>query len=70
MLVDAEGPFGSPTSDSRRTSVTDETREVVAVVFGVTGRAELEPALEMLASLLRTHCGAGEAEMWLVEPGG
>ncbi|HEU4560809.1 MAG TPA: phenylalanine--tRNA ligase beta subunit-related protein [Longimicrobium sp.] len=67
VLSDAEGPFGSPTSDSRRTSVTGETGEVVAVVFGVTGRGELEPALEMLADLLRTHCGADEVERWLVE---
>lgn len=59
VLADAEGPFGSPTSDSRRTMVTDATAEVLAVVFGVTGRAELEPALEMLADLLRRHC-AGE----------
>jgi len=66
VLADAEGPFGSPTSDSRRTSVTAETREVAAVVFGVTGRAELEPAMEMLAALLRRHCGAEEVETWFV----
>jgi len=59
VLADAEGPFGSPTSDSRRTMVTDATSEVLAVVFGVTGRRELEPAMEMLSDLLRRHC-AGE----------
>jgi DNA/RNA-binding domain of Phe-tRNA-synthetase-like protein len=68
VLADAAGPFGSPTSDSRRTSVTAQTREVVAVVFGVTGRGELEPALEMLAELLRTHCGAGGVELGYVGP--
>jgi DNA/RNA-binding domain of Phe-tRNA-synthetase-like protein len=65
VLADTEGPFGSPTSDSRRTSVTAGTGEVVAVVFGVTGRGELEAALEMLAGLLRTHCGAGEVRTWV-----
>jgi DNA/RNA-binding domain of Phe-tRNA-synthetase-like protein len=68
VLADAEGPFGSPTSDSRRTSVTETTREVVAVVFGVTGRADLAAALEMLASLLRTHSAAADVETWLVNP--
>jgi DNA/RNA-binding domain of Phe-tRNA-synthetase-like protein len=58
VLADAAGPFGSPTSDSRRTSVTTATAEVIAVVFGVTGQGELDAALEMLAGLLRTHCGA------------
>jgi DNA/RNA-binding domain of Phe-tRNA-synthetase-like protein len=70
VLADAAGPFGSPTSDSRRTMVTGDTREVVAVVFGVTGRAELEPAVEMLADLLRRHCGASEVETGFVEGAG
>ncbi|HEX8244163.1 MAG TPA: phenylalanine--tRNA ligase beta subunit-related protein [Longimicrobium sp.] len=69
VLADAAGPFGSPTSDSRRTMVTGDTREVVAVVFGVTARAELETAVEMLAALLRRHCAAGEVETWFVTPG-
>ncbi|HEX8243335.1 MAG TPA: hypothetical protein VF541_07560, partial [Longimicrobium sp.] len=68
VLADAAGPFGSPTSDSRRTMVTGDTREVVAVVFGVTGRADLEPAMEMLADLLRRHCAADEVETWYVAP--
>lgn len=62
VLADAEGPFGSPTSDSRRTMVTGATGEVFAVVFGVTGRAELEPAMEMLTKLLRRHCAGGVGE--------
>lgn len=66
VLADSEGPFGSPTSDSRRTSVTAGTREVLAVIFGVTGREELEPAMEMLAGLLREHCGAGAVESRVV----
>ncbi|HEX8903908.1 MAG TPA: phenylalanine--tRNA ligase beta subunit-related protein [Longimicrobiaceae bacterium] len=67
VLADAAGPFGSPTSDSQRTMVTGSTHEVVAVVFGVTGRDELEPAVEMLAGLLRRHCDAGEIGRWFVE---
>ena len=66
VLADAEGPFGSPTSDSRRTMVTEATAEVFAVVFGVTGRAELEPAMEMLADLLRRHCAGDVGETTLV----
>jgi len=66
VLADAEGPFGSPTSDSRRTMVTEATAEVLAVVFGVTGRAELEPAMEMLADLLRRHCAGDVGETTLV----
>jgi DNA/RNA-binding domain of Phe-tRNA-synthetase-like protein len=66
VLADAEGPFGSPTSDSERTKVTAGTRRVLAVIFGVTGRAELEQAVAMLAQLLRFHAGAGDPEVEFV----
>lgn len=65
VLTDAEGPFGSPTSDSRRSMVTEATREVSAVVFGVTGREELERGMEMLTSLLLRHASASEIEVSL-----
>ena len=66
VLADAEGPFGSPTSDSRRTMVTADTAEVFAVVFGVTGRGELEPAMAMLSVLLRRHCEGEVGETTVV----
>ena len=66
VLADAEGAFGSPTSDSRRTMVTEQTREVFAVVFGVTGQGELERAMEVLSALLRGHAEASEVEMAMV----
>jgi DNA/RNA-binding domain of Phe-tRNA-synthetase-like protein len=69
VLADAEGPFGSPTSDSRRTMVTDPSGDVFAVVFGVIGRAELQPATQLLADLLRRHC-SGEVEEVVYSDGG
>ena len=39
MLVDARGPFGNPTSDSLRTSVTPSTRALVMVIFAPSGHA-------------------------------
>ena len=39
MLVDAQGPFGNPTSDSLRTSVAPSTRTVVMVIFAPAGYA-------------------------------
>jgi DNA/RNA-binding domain of Phe-tRNA-synthetase-like protein len=68
VLADAEGAFGSPTSDSRRTMVTEATAEVLAVVFGVTGRAALDPAMEMLAELLRRHCAGDAGEAVFIVP--
>lgn len=39
-VADAQGPFGSPTSDSARTSIRDDTRRVTAIVFAP---ADLDP---------------------------
>jgi len=67
VLADAEGPFGSPTSDSVRTMITPDARRIVAVIFGVTGRGDLEPAVEMTAGLLRRHASATEVETAYVD---
>lgn len=40
-VADATGPFGSPTSDSARTSIGDTTTRVAAIVFGP---ADLDPS--------------------------
>lgn len=67
VLADARGPFGSPTSDSLRTMITPEARRIAAVIFGVTGRGDLEPAVEMTAELLRRHASATEVETAFVD---
>ena len=48
-LVDAEGPFGNPTSDSDRTMVTTATRDALVVVF-----APADIAVTRLARVLDT----------------
>jgi len=57
LLEDDGGPFGAPTSDSRRTAVTEGTRNALVVVFSPTERAsDLSTALERIADLLTRHC--------------
>jgi DNA/RNA-binding domain of Phe-tRNA-synthetase-like protein len=59
LLADEEGPFGAPTSDSRRTSVTSGTRSALVVVFSPPERAgDLSTALERIADVLGRYCGA------------
>lgn len=69
-LYDDEGPFGSPTSDSLRTSVTDATADLLAVVMapGGTPAAELAGHLDLLGGLFATHCGARLAWRAILEP--
>jgi DNA/RNA-binding domain of Phe-tRNA-synthetase-like protein len=60
LLADESGPFGAPTSDSLRTSVTPATRNVAVVLFCPANRAtlHLSTALEQVAGLLTRYCGA------------
>lgn len=53
-LADADGPFGSPISDSVRTMITDSAREVLAVIYAPAGArdADLENAVRSLADRL------------------
>ena len=54
VLADAEGPFGNPTSDSRRTSITEETRSIWMVIFMPTS---------VSASTLEAHVATARALM-------
>ena len=60
LLADENGPFGAPTSDSLRTSVTATTRNVAVVMFCPANRAtqSLSTALERVSGLLTAYCGA------------
>ena len=60
LLTDDDGPFGAPTSDSLRTSITPDTRNVIVVLFCPAHRAaqSLSGALEHVAGMLSRHCGA------------
>ena len=63
VLVDAEGPFGNPTSDSLRTSVTDSTRSLWMVIFAPVGfpKEELEEHVQTSCEYMAKHLApAGE----------
>jgi DNA/RNA-binding domain of Phe-tRNA-synthetase-like protein len=59
-LFDRVGPFGSPTSDSARTCVTEATRSVLAVIMATRSYPDsaMQDNLELLADLYRRHCQA------------
>ncbi len=58
VLRDQEGPFGSPTSDSRRTMVRDSTRQFLMVFFDFFSDKTLMPVLDMSAQWLNEWAGA------------
>ncbi len=64
VLADAQGPFGSPISDSTRSMVREATSRVLWVIFAPMGTsdAELEGGRRRADELLSRHCGARVVE--------
>jgi DNA/RNA-binding domain of Phe-tRNA-synthetase-like protein len=59
VLVDADGPFGNPTSDSLRTAITLATTRCLVVAYAPAGMApaRLDGVLERTAAALTKACG-------------
>jgi DNA/RNA-binding domain of Phe-tRNA-synthetase-like protein len=59
VLVDAEGPFGNPTSDSARTMITLETRNALVVAYAPAGYnpGRLSGVVDTTAETLVRFCG-------------
>jgi DNA/RNA-binding domain of Phe-tRNA-synthetase-like protein len=59
VLVDLEGPFGNPTSDSARTMITLEARNALVVAYAPAGYSlgRLNAVLDATEETLRRFCG-------------
>ena len=67
MLADALGPVGSSTSDSERAMITEETKEVLTLIYCFSGKEELEKAMEYGETYLKQYAGAADLTSWIAE---
>lgn len=69
-LADAEGPFGNPTSDSLRTSVSAATTRVLFVLFvpAATSAGDYARAVTITAERVLTYAGGAETARLLYSP--
>jgi len=60
VLADANGPFGSPISDSTRSMITESARDVLIVIYAPSSapRASIEVAMARLGERLAQFAGA------------
>lgn len=65
LLADADGPFGSPTSDSTRGMITPDTKEALTVIYSFSGREALEEALKLAEQRFARFAGITEARMFI-----
>jgi len=66
VFRDSVSAFGSPTSDSVRTSVTGETRKFLMVVIGFSGDRQTRETVELAVSLLGKYADADQIEVVFV----
>ena len=67
MIADKRGPIGSSTSDSERAMITENTAEVLMLIYSFSDNKDLEKALESGKEYIRTYTSAAEIEAWIVE---
>lgn len=66
VLYDADGPFGNPTSDSRRAMIQPGKREILSVLYAFDGQEPLKPWIQQYSEALKQYCGVKSMETWIV----
>lgn len=68
-VVDDDGPFGNPTSDSARTMVTPSTTEALVVVYAPAevGVGRLREVLDLTSNRIADLCGGSETARLIAE---
>lgn len=66
VLYDELGPFGNPSSDSRRAMIQEGEREVLSVLYSFDGPGELKVWMDQYSRLLEKYCGVEGIEAWIV----
>jgi len=62
LLADQKGAFGSPTSDSERALITENTRQLMSVIFSFDGTDKLQDQLDEFKAHLVTYADATDVE--------
>ncbi len=70
VLADAQGPFGSPASDSERAMITLDSETVLMVIYDFGEAKGLTRAMDFAADCLTSYCHAEEIETAVVAAGG
>lgn len=65
-LYDGSGPFGNPSSDSRRAMIQLGEHEIISVIYSFDGVEELDNLLEKFSLYVKDYCGAININKWIV----
>ena len=66
VLRDNKGAFGTPTSDSTRTMITEQTNKILYIFMSFDGDKELHEALSETTQLLETYANASDVNIYYI----
>ena len=67
VFADRLGAFGSPTSDSQRAPITNDTKDILMIVIAFAGCSKMENSLEWSIRLLQRYAAASAIETKIIE---
>ena len=67
ILADRRGAIGSSTSDSERAMITEDTKEILTLIYSFSDNHDLEQALESGKIYLEQYARAQDIMSWIVE---
>lgn len=67
IFRDQIGGFGTPTSDSVRTMVSEKTKRYLMIIIGFEGKASIEQALNETRQLLQQYADGSVVERFFIE---
>ena len=66
LYEDDLGPFGSGTSDTERTMITNQTKKILLFIVSFNGKSDLESEIELAKELYSTYANAMEITTFIV----
>lgn len=67
VLADEKGAVGSSTSDSERAMITEDTKEILTLIYSFSDNRDLEKAMEYGRRYLEKYAGAQDIETWIAD---
>lgn len=58
VFVDEIGPYGSPTSDSMRAMITENSKTILTILISFNGKKDLEESVELAKKYLEQYANA------------
>lgn len=66
LYEDSIGPFGSTTSDTERTMITERTSEILLFIISFSGRGFLEEDIQFAVNLYQEYCSAKIIKSYII----